>query len=169
MATTKQIEAARINIKKAQAAWRDMTSRQHSLAQPQGRERARPGAKGTGNFYRIEVRPKHDFVTFRIQDVGDTGHLERLAGKRRSGSWATQSWLISKADAHIEGNTLIPDSKDARDLLVKLGSRPIRQKGDVFAARDRHNVPEGEKPTLAQQAAQSKNIKKAQAARWHHA
>jgi len=164
MATTKQREAARQNIKKAQAAWKNMTHRQHARAQPEGKSRARPGAGG-GEFYRIEVRPKRDFVTFRTQDVGDAGHLERLAGKRSSGSWGTQAWLVSKEDAHVENNKLVPDSKDAQNLFQKLGSEPVHQKGDVFKAKDRRNVPEREKPTAAQQKARSANIKKAQAAR----
>jgi hypothetical protein len=104
MATKKQIEAAKKNIKKAQAAWKAMTSRQHSLAQPEGRKRAKPGTKGTGDFFRIVVRPKEEFTSFRNQDVGDPGHLQRLAG-RRSGSWATQAWLVSKKDAHQKASS----------------------------------------------------------------
>ena len=166
MATTKQREAAKQNIIHAQAAWRGMTHRQHALAQPEGRGRARPGTMGGGEYYRIVVRPKNEFVTFRYHDVGEKGHLQRLAGKRSSGSWSTQAWLISKDDAHISEGALVADSRSARDLLLKLGSEPKHEKGDVFTAKDRPNVPEREKPTLAQQKARMENIKKAQAARW---
>lgn len=169
MATTKQIAAARQNIKKAQAAWQGMSKRQHSLAQPQGRSRARPGTRATGDYYRIEVRPKAEFVTFRNQDVGKPGGLERLAGKRSSGSWATQAWLVSKDDAHRDGDKLVADSQDAKNLLSKLGSEPVHQKGDIFTAKDRRNVPERDKPTAAQKTARAKNIKKAQAARHNNA
>ncbi len=86
MTTEKQRAAARKNVRRAQARWKSMTYRQHALAQPQGRGRKRPGTTGKGKFYRIEVRPKSDFVTFRVQDVGEKGGLERLAGKRSSGS-----------------------------------------------------------------------------------
>lgn len=165
MATSKQIEAARQNIKKAQAAWQGMTKRQHSLAQPEGRGRARPGTRSTGDYYRIEVRPRAEFVAFRNQDVGKPGSLQRLAGKRSSGSWATQAWLVSKDDAHREGDKLVADSQDAKNLLTKLGSEPVHQKGDIFTAKDRRNVPEHEKPTTAQKTARTANIKKAQAAR----
>ena len=164
MTTTKQIAAAKRNIVKAQYAWQHMTHRQHALAQPQGRKRAKPGSVGKGAFYRIVVRPKEDFVTFRVQDVGEPGGLERLAGKRSSGSWATQAWLVSKDFAHVEGDTLVPDNPDAKKLLAKLSSPPKHQKGDIFTAKDRRNVPEREKPTAAQQAARTQNIKKAQAA-----
>lgn len=165
MATEKQREAAKQNIKKARAAWSKMSKRQHSLAQPEGRKRAKPGTTGEGSYYRIVVRPKEQFVTFRNQDVGEPGGLQRLAGKRSSGSWATQAWLISKDHAHIEGDTLVADSSDAKNLLKELGSTPKHEKGDVFTAKDRRNVPEKEKPTAAQQKARSENIKKAQAAR----
>ncbi|MRR29614.1 hypothetical protein EG834_04665 [bacterium] len=166
MVTTKQKEAARENIKKAQAKWKEMTPRQHSIAQPEGRNRARPGATGEGDYYRIEVREKGDFVTYCTQDVGDKGHLLRLAGKRSSGSWDTQAWLVSKEDAHVVGDTLVADSEDAKHLLETLGSKPTLLKGDIFKAKDRPNVPEKNKPTPAQQKARSENIKKAQQARW---
>ncbi|KKW35696.1 hypothetical protein A2852_00360 [Candidatus Adlerbacteria bacterium RIFCSPHIGHO2_01_FULL_54_23] len=52
-------------------------------------KRKLPGTTGKGKFYRIEVRPKGDFFSFRNQDVGKKGGLERLAGRRSSGSWDT--------------------------------------------------------------------------------
>lgn len=165
MTTEKQREAARRNIKKAQAKWKSMTSREHSRAQPEGRGRKKPGTTGTGNYYHVEVHPKDEFTTFRTQDVGDPGHLQRVAGKRSSGSWATAKWLISKEDAHVEEDRLIGDTKEVKDLLRKLGSKPVHLSGDRFKAKDRPNVPEGAKPTSAQQRARQQNIKKAQAAR----
>lgn len=167
MATEKQREAARRNIRKAQEAWQSMSRRQHSRAQPEGRARQKPGTVGEGNYYHVAVRPKTDFVTFRTQDVGDPGHIQRVAGKRSSGSWDTVKWLISKEDAHIEGGRLVPDTEEARELLEKLGSAPVHVKGDMFKAKPRPNVPEREKPTPAQRRAQRENIKKAQAARHH--
>jgi len=165
MATEKQREAARKNIRKAQAAWKSMSSRQHSRAQPEGRSRKKPGTGGEGEYYRITVRPKEEFVSFRTQDVGGPGHIQRVAGRRSSGSWDTQTWLISKGDAHVEAGRLIPDSEQARQLIEELASEPVQVKGDVFDAKPRRNVPEREKPTPAQQRARRTNIKKAQAAR----
>ncbi len=165
MVTRRQKEAAANNIKKAQATWRSMSHRQHALAQPEGRARAKPGTKGQGKYYRIIVRPKEEFVTFRYHDVGQPGHLERLAGKRSSGSWADQAWLISKEDAHTSNGSLIPDSADAKKILKIIG--PVRRiRGDVFQGHPRRNIPEREKPTPTQRRAQMENIRKAQAARW---
>jgi len=165
MPTRKQIQAATKNIKKAQTAWRSMSHRQHALAQPEGRARAKPGTKGEGQYYRIIVRPKEEFITFRYHDVGKKGHLQRLAGKRASGSWADQAWLISKEDAHTKDGSLIPDTTDARKILRIIG--PVKRiKGDVFQGHPRKNIPEREKPTAAQRKAQRENIQKAQAARW---
>jgi hypothetical protein len=165
MATEKQREAARRNIRKAQAAWRAMSHQQHARAQPEGRRRKKPGTTGEGEYYRITVRPKEEFVTFRTQDVGEPGHVERVGGKRQSGSWDTQAWLISKEDAHVEGGRLVPDTEEAKQVLADLGSEPRHVNGDVFEAKPRPNVPEKEKPTPAQRRARSENIKKAQAAR----
>ncbi len=76
--------------------------------------RAKPGTKGTGKYYRIVTRGKEGFVTFRYQDVGRSGHSLRLAGLRPSGSWDTQAWLISKKEAHPSGETLVPESSQAK-------------------------------------------------------
>jgi hypothetical protein len=138
MATsTKQRETARQNIKKAQTA------------QTKSSARAKPGIKGTGDFYRIVVRPKELFVLFRNHDIGDPG-VQRVAGKRNNGSWGTQSWLISKDYAHVESGMLVADNQDAKMLLQSLGSEPKYEKGDVFSAKDRPNVPEKTGPAPSQ-------------------
>lgn len=165
MTTQKQREAAKENIKKAQEAWQNMSSRQRSLAQPEGREREKPGRGGEGDYYHVGVRDKNDFETFRTHDVGDEGGLQRVAGKRSSGSWDTVKWLISKDFAHVEDGKLIPDHDDAKDLLDKLGSEPKPVKGDMFEAKPHPNVPEKDKSTEAQKKARQENIKKAQKAR----
>jgi len=142
MTTNKQKEAAKENIKKAQQRWQEMTPREHALAQPEGRKRAKPGTKGEGEYFRIVVRPKEEFTTFRYHDVGEKGHILRLAGKRSSGSWDTQVWLISKDDAHLEDDTLVADTDDARKVIEALATKPKHVKGDIFEAKDRLNVPE---------------------------
>lgn len=166
MATLKQKIAAKKNIKKAQAKWKSMTHRQHALAQPEGRARQKPGTTGKGKFFRIEVRPKSEFKTFRIQDVGRKGGLERLAGKRSSGSWDTVAWLVSKEDAKIRNQELIIKEARAKSVLKSLRGPILRVKGDIFRAYPRANVLESSKPTLKQRTAQRANIKKAQLARW---
>ena len=159
MATAKQVAAARRNIKKAQAAWRSMSSQARSLVQPEGKA-------GGGRFYRIDVRPTQDFVVFRTQDVGKRDHLERIAGKRASGRWDTATWLIAKDDAHVDqvGNLVI-DNAGARTVLKQIRGPILHKKGDVFTAHPRRNVPEAEKPTVSQRRARSQNIRKAQQAR----
>ncbi len=126
--------------------------------------RAKPGAKGGGRFFHIEVRPSKEFVAFRVQDVGEPGGVERVAGQRASGSWDTAKWLIEKTHAHVEDGRLVPDSAEARTLFRSLGSAPVHVEGDRFKARPRRDIPESEKPTPAMRRAQRANIKKAQAA-----
>ena len=130
-----------------------------------GQRSSKAGGHRQGDYYHIEVRPKAQFTTFRTQDVGHRGGIKRVAGKRSSGSWDTQKWLISKQHAHLEDNMLIPDTQDAREVLDTLGSESKHISGDRFKAAPRPNVPESEKPTPAQKRAQQQNIKKAQAAR----
>ncbi len=165
MANKKQTLAAKKNIKKAQAVWKGMSKRQHSLAQPEGRKRAKPGTTGKGNFYRIEIRPKSEFVTFRNQDVGEKGGLERLAGKRSSGSWDTVTWLVSKGGAKVVNGHLKITEVKAQSVLRQISGRIVHVKGDIFRAHPRKNIPESAKPTLAMRRAEAANIKKAQAAR----
>jgi len=164
MATKQQI-AAKKNIKKAQARWQHMTHRQRALAQPEGRARKRPGTTGQGDFFHIEVRPKGNFQTFRIQDVGKKGGLERLAGRRSSGSWDTVSWLISKKDARVVNDQLFVTNARAKSLLKNLRGPIIHVKGDIFKAYPRANIPEKMKSTPAMKKAQKANILKAQAVR----
>lgn len=165
MATAKQRKAARSNIVKARRAWKSLSSRARARRQPQGRARARPASSGRGAYFHIEVRPKRAFRTFRNQDVGRKGGIERVAGRRSSGSWDTQKWLIGKDHAHRVGKRLVADTADARKILKMLGSPPRHLGGDRFRAKDRPDVPERRKPTPAMRRAQRRNIKKAQAVR----
>jgi len=126
----------------------------------QGSRRQKPGSGGQGNYYHIEVRDGGEFETFRTQDVGDPGHLQRVSGKRASGSWATVKWLIGKEDAHVEDGKLVGDTKDAKDLLKKLRTRPVKIRGDRFEAKPQRNVPERSKPTAAQTRAGRQNSRK---------
>lgn len=129
-------------------------------------KRQEPGSTGEGNFYRIVVRDKDQFTSFRVDDVGDKGGIERVAGHRPSGSWDTQAWLISKDRADVVGDTLKAKDKDVQNVLNQLGSKPIHKEGDIFEAKPTPNVPEADKPTDAQKQAYEENIKKAQEARW---
>lgn len=136
MTTEKQRPAARKNIKKAQS-------------KQGGQKRQKPGSGGRGNYYHVEVRDGDDFETFRTQDVGDPGHLQRVAGKRSSGSWSTVKWLVSKEDAHVEDGKLVGDTREAKDLLKKLRAKPVQIRGDRFESKPRRNVRERSKPTAA--------------------
>ena len=129
------------------------------------RQRAKPGARGSGRFFHIQVRPNSRFERFRVQDVGARGGAERVAGQRADGSWDTVKWLIEKSHAHVVGRSLVADTAEARRVLDSLGSRPVRIAGDRFRAAPRARIPESRKPTLKQRRAWRENILKAQQAR----
>jgi hypothetical protein len=141
------------------------TSRKTGTRTKSGSMRKSPGSTGRGDYYHVEVRTRSDFVSFRTQDVGEPGHVQRVAGKRESGSWATVKWLIDKNDAHVSGDNLVGDTREAKDVLKQLGSSPVHKTGDLFEAKPRRNIPERSKPTAAQTRARRTNIKKAQAAK----
>ena len=85
----------------------------------------------------------------RVQDVGLPGGVERVAGRRASGSWDTAKWLVEKTHAHVEDGRLVPDSAEAETLFASLGSAPIHVEGARFHAEPRSDLPESGKPPAA--------------------
>src|SRR5260221_5652788 len=79
--------------------------------------RKKPGSTGRGDYYHIEVRPAGDFVTFLTQDVGKLGHIQRVAGRRSSGYWATVKWLIGKEDSPLQDNKNFPRPKRVKQVI----------------------------------------------------
>lgn len=144
---------------------KNASKRVRSKAQAEKQRRARPGTTGQGDFYHIEVRPKSEFQVFRTHDVGEPGGIERVSGKRSSGSWDTQKWLIGKRLAHVVKGRLVANSQAAEKVLNTLGSEPRLNRGDYFSAKPRPNIPDADKPTRLQQRARRRNIQKAQAVR----
>jgi len=147
-------------------AQRTAGSRRQARKPPlKARHRKQPGSTGKGSYYHIGVLPKSEFVYFRTHDVGQKGHIQRVAGRRSSGSWGTVTWLISKQDAHIRNGRLVADTAAAKKVLDGLGSRPDHVTGDRFRARPRPKVADGLRPTRAQKAASRPNLRKARAAK----
>ncbi len=129
------------------------------------KRRKAPGSTGKGKFFHIQVRPKSEFTTFRVQDVGEKGGLERLAGKRPGpkGTWDTVTWLVSKDDAHIDAHGHLKITGKAKSVLKQFKGRIVHVKADIFRAHEK-NVREVDKPTPAMKRAQKTNIQKAQRA-----
>jgi hypothetical protein len=152
----------------AQRVWQSKNHNRHTIAQQESPDLAKLTAKRGGDYYRIEVRPSKEFSTFRYHDVGDPGKILRLAGKRANGgAWDDQAWLIDKNMAHVDGDELVADDPEARNLLKVIG--PVKHlKGDIFLGHPRYKVPKLDDPTPAQRKAQRQNIKRAQASRRYH-
>ena len=156
--------AVKARAAKASRAKASRAKTPRAKTSPTKTSRAKPGAKGGGRFFHIELRPSREFISFRVQDVGAPGGVERVAGLRANGSWDTAKWLVEKTHAHLADDRLVADSVEARKLLTSLGSQPVHVAGDRFKAKPRRDIPESEKPTPAMRRAQLANIKKAQAA-----
>jgi hypothetical protein len=150
MAVERQRQSDKQNNKKTQS--KDMVRR-------------KPGSSGQGDYYHVEVRPGEKFVTFRTQDVGRRGHIQRVAGQRSSGYWTTVKWLIGKEEAHIQDAKLVPDTKAAKEVIEQLGSQPVHLVGDRFKSKPQPNAPESTDPRSIKRRARRENIKKAPAAR----
>ncbi len=109
----------------------------HMAKSQRNRKRKAPGTGGKGRFYRVEINPKKRFSSFRTQDVGKPGSLERVAGRRKNGDWDTAAWLVEKGSAHVDGNRLVVDEPQAKSLLKQVREPITREKGDVFSAKPR--------------------------------
>jgi hypothetical protein len=133
MATATQKQAGKSNIRKAQ--------RSPSRPGFGRRGRAKPGTRGGGQFFRIEVAPARRFVAFRYHDVGKKRGVERIAGQRQDGTWETAGWLIIKTMAHVERGRLVPDTAAARKVLAVIGAVPRHRVGDRFVANNRVPPP----------------------------
>ena len=157
MATENQLAATKESVKRPQEAKRKTPD---DVARSNRKQNA-PGSTGEGRFYRIEILPTEQFVTFRIQDVADKGGIERLAGKRANGSWDTAIWLVSKDYAHIENKKLVADKRNVMELFDRLGSQPVHVKGDIFKASDSRDLSNEQGPAAAQRNEPVGNITKA--------
>ena len=118
--------------------------------------RRKPGSSGKGDYYHVEVRPGEKFVSFRTQDVGRRGHIQRVAGQRFSGYWTTVKWLIGKEEAHVQDAKLVPDTKAAKEVIEQLGSPPVHWIGDRFRAKPDPNTPESTDLTVTKKSEGSK-------------
>ena len=101
------------------------------------KKRAKPGTGGKGKYYRIVLRSKNQFSSFRVHDVGAKGGVQRLAGKRANGSWDTQAWLIPKSSVHVSNGVLVGNNIKVKNILSKLGSKARKVKADIFKAKPR--------------------------------
>ena len=97
-----------------------MAVKQKAAAKPLGHN-PNIGEEGCGDYYILEVRPRPQFEFFRLHDVGDPGHIQRLEGRLSNGEWEDQAWIISKNDAHMENHFLKADTKHAREILEIYG------------------------------------------------
>ncbi len=148
------------SVGKAKSAARSTSARSRARRQPERRRRAKPGVRGSGRFFRVELRPSTEFVSFRYHDVGRKGGIERIAGLRPNGRWLTAGWLISKDMAHVNHGWLESDTRDARTVIARLGSRPRHVVGDRFVAK-----PRPTRRSSARRRPQARNSRKPQTAR----
>ncbi|MEO7838895.1 MAG: hypothetical protein ABIU06_06065 [Anaerolineales bacterium] len=131
----------------------DKQSKKTQVKEPA--RRRKPGSSGTGDYFHVEVRPGEKFVSFRTQDMGRRGQIQRVAGQRFSGYWTTVKWLIGKEEAHIQDAKLVPDTKAAKEVIEQLGSQPVHWLGDRFKAKPDPNAPESTDLTVNKKGASS--------------
>ncbi len=79
-------------------------------------ERARNMSDWAKDYYRIKVRPKNQFSTFRIEHLTENDSIQ-ITGKLADGSWGTQQWLINKGDVRLENGILVADDDRIQDAI----------------------------------------------------
>jgi hypothetical protein len=79
-------------------------------------ERARNMSDWAKDYYRIKVRPKNQFSTFRIEHLTENDSIQ-ITGRLADGSWGTQQWLINKGDVRLEDGRLVADDDRIQDAI----------------------------------------------------
>jgi hypothetical protein len=127
------------NFQEAREAWACRNRAEQVPPPAEGPGQAAPLPGDGYEYYRIILRPNDDFETFRYQDIGRPGHIQRLSGKHLGGYWDDQAWLISKGDAHLAGDTLVADTTEARHVLEAF-SPLVHVGGNIFKGRPRQDM-----------------------------
>lgn len=91
-------------------------------------------------YFKIKVRDENKFTRLRRRYIGKPGHILRIAGRTENGFWDTQSWLISKDDAHISDGELVPDTEDAKRIIDTLSTKPSLVEDNIFEVRQPHTT-----------------------------
>jgi len=89
-----------------------------------------------GTYFRINVRPRNQFVEFNSEYVDKDNGIQQIVGKKPTGEWLTQSWIIDKSAAHVKSGALIADTKSVSKLLMVLDGSIKHIEGDVFELTD---------------------------------
>ncbi len=83
----------------------------------------------TKRFVRVRVKHPRLFSprTFRVHDIGRKGHSKRVAGiLRKTGKWATQGYLVSRADLRrLDPRTLALLRQIRQRYRVKINLRKV--------------------------------------------
>jgi len=83
-------------------------------------------------YFRIITRPRQRFAAFCGQDVAEPSIVQRLTERGPTPGDKTQTWLLSKEMAHVEKGRIVPDTKEAADLLATFGREPVHRTDDLF-------------------------------------
>jgi hypothetical protein len=79
-------------------------------------ERARNMSDWAKDYYRIKVRSKNQFSTFRIEHLTENDSIQ-ITGRLADGSWGTQQWLINKGDVRLENGILVADDDRIQEAI----------------------------------------------------
>lgn len=74
-----------------------------------------PRVYSTENNIHVRLKMAGYFDEFRTQDVGREHFTLRRAGKKKGGTWETQSWIFDKKD--------LATNKDTQNLFVNILKR----------------------------------------------
>lgn len=89
----------------------------------------------TAHYARYRIKSPGAFRkgSFRTQDIGRKGHSKRIAGRlKKSGKWATQAILISRAD-------------------YKKGTRVIKKRGRIAIKKGKISLFTGRPLTISRE------------------
>lgn len=130
--------------KETKAIVKDMIKESSGVPKPEQKHYRQEDGVGS---YRITVRPKNQYTTFRTQEI--VPGLKRIAGRRFNGTWVTVTWLVSKDCARLDERECLIISNRKIHVLMDHIKSPIKPvDGDVFKAEPVLHAPELPPPVV---------------------
>lgn len=85
-----------------------------------------------GEYFRIIVRPRKKFLTFKSEPISSDGMLQQIHGQLPDKRWSTYAWLVNKQGAKAQEKTLVATTTSVTHLFRALNKKIIHVKDDTY-------------------------------------
>jgi hypothetical protein len=71
-------------------------------------------------YYYLTMESDDEFILFKSETIGADNQSHMIKAKEKNGRWKVKEWIINKDDAHMEGNYLVGDDPEVKEILDEL-------------------------------------------------